>query len=216
MLTVTQPLNTYAQQTRSLTDSAECTKFESVSARYINGQVWASLILVRLILSWYTSVVCRGQYSQFSWPGELYHVPLLPPMCLLSCLSPKAKKNWDLVMAWHSPPLEKQRNKGMCHYPSFVPSHFKNGMEWLILLVSYAWLYRTDWSIGACEVTISARGYDPLLFARSFNFTLENRNDDHLLHAFRCTQVFLVCLSGSWPSSVVWKVWGASARAVFV
>ena len=44
---------------------------------------------------------------------------------------PKIKK--DLEMAYHTHPLKRLRNKGICYYPASVPSHLKiqtSGMGW--------------------------------------------------------------------------------------
>ena len=63
------------------------------------------------------------------------------------------------------------------------------------------------------EVSISARGYDPLLFARAFNLHAKTETMTVLLCAFRCRTSSSVCqavgIQGSLES-------GASARAIFV
>jgi len=49
------------------------------------------------------------------------------------------------------------------------------------------------WSRVFSEVSISARGYDPLLFARAFNLHVKTEMMIILLHAFRCRSSSSLC-----------------------
>jgi len=53
--------------------------------------------------------------------------------------------------------------------------------------------------------------------SEGLQLTRKGTNDDRFAACLQ-VQVFLVCLSGGWPSRVVWKavLLGASARAIFV
>jgi len=45
--------------------------------------------------------------------------------------------------------------------------------------------------------------------------TRKDRSDDRFA-VYLQVYIFLICLSGSWPSTVAWKAQGASAHAVFI
>ena len=64
-----------------------------------------------------------------------------------------------------------------------------------------------------CFPRLPARGYYPLLFARSF---ILHAKTEMIIVCFVPSEVGLPHLSGSWPSRVVWKAQGASAHAIFV
>ena len=128
------------------------------------------------------------------------HSPSSPCPALSAETEPISKEHcWKCHHLWWGYYAGRSLGHGyVCHRH---PSNYPEAVDW-----KHKTILLCTWLRVLSEVSISAKGYDCLLFVRAFNLLLpENRNCYNDCFA-ACLQVyiFLICLSG-WPSWIVWK-----------